>query len=44
VSDEVRVRYERNPEAWKRLALPPGWAFVLGPDHEDLYQERDALS
>ncbi len=35
---------ERSDDAWRCLALPPGWAFVLGPDgHEDLYEESDAL-
>jgi len=34
----------RNRDAWRYLALPPGWAFVLGPDgFEDVYQDPDLL-
>lgn len=34
----------RNETAWRYLALPPGWAFVLGPDgFEDVYQDPELL-
>lgn len=33
---------DRCPEAWPFLALPPGWAFVLGPDgHIEVYQSEE---
>src|SRR5699024_9897606 len=35
---------QRHQEAWRHLALPPGWAFVLGPDgHADVYQDPSLL-
>lgn len=38
---EVKARSE---VAWRYLALPPGWAFVLGPDgFEDVYQDPELL-
>lgn len=41
---DVKDLYARHVEAWAHLALPPGWAFVLGPDgYEDVYQEPTAL-
>jgi hypothetical protein len=40
---EVRELFSRHREAWQRLALPPGWCFVIGPQHEDLYEDPEAL-
>jgi hypothetical protein len=38
---EVKARCD---VAWRYLALPPGWAFVLGPDgFEDVYQDPELL-
>lgn len=37
----VRARHQG---AWEHLALPPGWAFVIGQDgYEDLYEDPDLL-
>jgi hypothetical protein len=37
--------WDRNRSAWNYLALPPGWAFVIGPDgHEDVYEDPELLS
>lgn len=41
---EVRALFDRHRPAWEHLALPPGWAFVLGPDgYEDVYEDPAAL-
>lgn len=37
---EVAQVKGRSPVAWKYLALPPGWAFVLG---EDGYEDPGAF-
>jgi hypothetical protein len=29
------------PEALPYLALPPGWAFVIAPDYEDVWFDKD---
>jgi hypothetical protein len=28
------------PEALRYLALPPGWAFVIAPDYEDVWYDE----
>jgi len=41
---EIRDLHERHREAWNHLALPPGWAFVLGPNgYEDVYRDSGLL-
>ena len=36
---------QRSDLAWKYLALPPGWAFVVGADNtEDAYQDPELLA
>ncbi len=41
---ETRALFDRHRPAWDLLALPPGWAFVLGPDGaRDVYEAPDAL-
>ena len=43
VVDVADVRARRG-DAWRYLALPPGWGFVLGADgYEDVYQDLEAL-
>jgi len=37
---DVGSLYDRHPRVWAYLALPTGWAFVLGAaGHEDVYQD-----
>ena len=41
---EIGQLHGRHREAWSHLALPPGWAFVLGPDgYEDVYRDPGLL-
>ncbi len=32
------------PEVLVYLALPPGWRFLLAPDHEDVWQDNTLLN
>jgi hypothetical protein len=39
---EVGGVYRRHRDAWDHLALPPGWAFVLGADgYRDVYAHEE---
>ncbi len=41
---EVGQLFERHRAAWNHLALPPGWAFVLGDNgYVDVYQDPEIL-
>jgi hypothetical protein len=43
--DPVHVEHlvDRCPEALPYLALPPGWAFVIAPGHEDVWFDEAHL-
>jgi len=34
---------EWRPEALRYLALPPGWRFLVAPDHEDVWYDESLL-
>jgi hypothetical protein len=34
---------EWSPDVMPYLALPPGWRFLLAPDHEDVWYDPDLL-
>jgi hypothetical protein len=43
--DPLHVEHlaERCPDALPYLALPPGWAFVVAPGHEDVWFDEKYL-
>lgn len=36
--------YAIRPDVIPYLALPPGWRFLLAPDHEDVWQDVSLLT